>query len=548
MKLLARIQAAIGSPALALTAGLCTVVGSTACAPPVLSVQVQLATATCNGGMDPLANGQVIRFTVFGDGINSTNFQTSSTVASGTATIPSIPVGTNRNIVAEVLDSNQNVLSRGETGPLTLNGKTQTLSTTIFLRPVNSFSPAVAAAGGCTSLQTARIAHTATVLESGNVLIAGGYMWMGSTQVWLNTTEIYNPQTGTITPGPSMSTSRAYHTATHIPGTNYTLIVGGENAPQGSESGGALGTAEIFDEGAQAFDLLPQLPPSIPNGITRHTAAVPLANATSGVPGIVIIQGGQDLNGNPIPHVLAYTVNNGLLDTGIEFSEGRSEATAVPIPCGVLLFGGWGGTAKPFGPLKDVAGVTSPDCATFSAFSGGVSLADPHIFPLASALADGSIAVMDGFSNQGVNGMLTYASSAVDQLVPPPYGSANNVTTNIPADKRGFGIGVGLLDGTMLAAGGGEQPSGGNPVASQTGDIMYVHSGTLASRPITSLMHDARIGAAAVLMNDGTVLISGGYNLSSNEAPQALSSIDIYQPEYQISISATTSTAHLQIQ
>jgi hypothetical protein len=517
----------------------------------MLNVQVQLSTSVCGSGASPLANGQVIRFTVFGDGINSTNFQTSSTVMSGTATIPQIPVGTNRNIVAEVLDSNQNVLARGETGPLTLNGKNTgtTVSSTIFLRPVNSFSAAVAATGGCTPLQSARIAHTATVLESGNVLIAGGYTWQGTTQVWLNTTEIYNPQTGTITPGPSMSTNRAYHTATHIPGTNYTLIVGGENAPVGNASGGALGTAEIFDEGAQMFTLLPPLPSSISNGITRHTAAIPLANATSGTPGIVIIMGGQDYMGNPIRHVEAYTVNSGLLDTGIVFSEGRTEATAVPIACGVLMFGGWGGMSAPFGALKDVTGVTSPDCATFSAFSGGVSMTNPHIFPLAATLGDGSIVALDGFSNQSTNNILEYATSTVDQLAPAPYGSAASISTNVPSDRRGFGIGVGLLDGTMLVAGGGSEAStGGTPMASQTGDIIYIHGGGVASRAIMSLMTDARIGAATTLLNDGTVFIAGGYKLDSNETPVALTSIDIYQPEYQISVGAGSSTAHLQIQ
>ncbi len=552
MTLLAKIQAATCSTALALMTG-AVVAGASGCAPPVLNVQVQLATATC-GGTNPLTNGQVVRFTVFGPNINSTNFQTSSTVMSGMATIPAIPLKSNAstvaNIVAEVLDANQNVLSRGETGPITLNGKATTLASTIFLRTVNSFVPAVPTAGGnCTTMQSARIAHTATVLENGNVLIAGGYTWEGTTQRWLNSTEIYNPQTGAISTGPNMSTNRAYHTATHIPGTNFTLIVGGENALVGNSSGGALDTAEIFDEQAQMFALLPPLPVSISNGITRHTAAVPLpaADGSSGTPGIVFILGGQDYKGNPIRHVEAYTPSMGLLDTGIEFDEGRTEATAVPIPCGVLLLGGWGGTAAPYGPLKDVTGVNAPDCASFAKWSGAVSLANPHLFPLAARLGDGSILAMDGFLTMDVNSILEHASNAVDRLA-PSFESTSNVTMNIPPDKRGFGIGVGLLDGTMLVAGGGDQPMNGNPSASQTGAIMYVHSGAVAYRNIMSPMKDARIGAAAVLLNDGTVFISGGYKFDSNEAPVAVTSIDIYQPEYQISISADSSTPHLQIQ
>jgi hypothetical protein len=487
----------------------------------------------CGGGSSALTGGATLQVTVFGPGLNAESFQTSTPVAEGPGVVPSVPAGSNRDVVVELLSANQVVLARGESGPITLGG-TASLGPEIFLRPVNSFVPAASTAGSCTSMIESRIAHTATVLENGTVLIAGGYTWMGTTQLWLNTTEIYDPAGGTISPGPDMSTRRAFHTATHLPGTSYTLIVGGENAPVGSASGGALGTAEVFDESQQTFTLLPPLPVSLSNGLTRHSAVVPLPNATSGQPQLVLILGGQDYQGNPNRHVAVYTVNDGLLDTGIELAEGRTEAGAIPLSCGVLLVGGWGGTVSPYGGLEDVAVISATDCLTFVELPIAASFASPHIFPLTATLGDGSTVIMDGFNSQGVESIFLNATNVVE-----------GTSANVPADKRGFGIGVGLLDGTMLAAGGGSQPAAGTPTASQTGDILYTHSGALAFRAIPSLMSNARIGAAAALLNDGTVFISGGYDFDSNESPIPLSSIDLFQPEYQSD--ASTDVAHVVI-
>src|SRR5437879_3142062 len=65
------------------------------------------------------------------------------------------------------------------------------------------------------SLATTRYTHTATRLQNGKVLIAGGYNTNTSSP--LASTEIYNPATGTFSPGPNMLTSRFSHTATLLP-------------------------------------------------------------------------------------------------------------------------------------------------------------------------------------------------------------------------------------------------------------------------------------------------------------------------------------------
>jgi len=60
------------------------------------------------------------------------------------------------------------------------------------------------------SLGTARSQHTATLLPSGKVLVAGGFAGGSSA-------EVYDPSTGTWTATRSLGTARFSHTATLLP-------------------------------------------------------------------------------------------------------------------------------------------------------------------------------------------------------------------------------------------------------------------------------------------------------------------------------------------
>jgi len=75
-----------------------------------------------------------------------------------------------------------------------------------------------------TTMLVERRGHTATRLADARVLIAGGENGTGT----LNTTEIYDPASGTFSAAANMATARADHSATLL-ADGRVLIAGGRN-------------------------------------------------------------------------------------------------------------------------------------------------------------------------------------------------------------------------------------------------------------------------------------------------------------------------------
>jgi hypothetical protein len=111
------------------------------------------------------------------------------------------------------------------------------------------YDPATGAFAPTGVILTPRGLDTATLLNDGTVLVAGGYQQVGLNSVpppVLATAELYNPTTGAFTQTGSMASPRNRHTA--------TLLSNGKVLVIGSFDGqSALATAEIYDPATRAF-------------------------------------------------------------------------------------------------------------------------------------------------------------------------------------------------------------------------------------------------------------------------------------------------------
>src|SRR5215472_2346198 len=97
------------------------------------------------------------------------------------------------------------------------------------------------------AMTIARSWHTATLLNNGQVLIAGGV-----TNLSFSTTasaELYDPTRGTFSPTGNMTAPRAFHAAILLP-DGRVLIAGGSSSGSVGEN---LATAEIYDPSTGTF-------------------------------------------------------------------------------------------------------------------------------------------------------------------------------------------------------------------------------------------------------------------------------------------------------
>lgn len=135
----------------------------------------------------------------------------------------------------------------GHTASLLSNGKVLITggAVTSLGQPTNTaeiYDPATDSFAATGSMSTSRSGHTATMLTDGTVLIAGGYTtFTNGTFVSTTSAEIYDPATGQFRATSNMGLPRFSHTATLL-STGLVLIAGGGDS-----------TAELYDPVAGSF-------------------------------------------------------------------------------------------------------------------------------------------------------------------------------------------------------------------------------------------------------------------------------------------------------
>ena len=325
------------------------------------------------------------------------------------------------------------------------------------------------------SLNTARTSHTATLLNNGLVLIAGGDNNTGS----LGTAELYNPATGAFTATGSLNTARTYHTATLL-NNGLVLIAGGVN------NGTILADAELYNPAEGTFAVTG----SLNTARESHTATL-LDN------GMVLLAGGNNNSNNSSGSLASaelYDPTTGTFTRTGSLNTARYQHRATLLNNGMVLISG-GNTDS--GPLAS-AELYNPASGTFSYTTGSLNTARAN--HTATLLNNGMVLMAGGIGPGGV-----LASAELYNPAAGAFTSAGNMSA--PRESHTATL---LNNGMVLMAGG---INGSSPPYSQASAELY--DPATAAFTVTGSMHMARELHTATLLNNGTVLAAGGQTPSA---------------------------------
>jgi hypothetical protein len=346
------------------------------------------------------------------------------------------------------------------------------------LAPASGFTPTG-------SMQNARESHTATLLNDGRVLVAGGMNWTPVQTPQpvpgcpspnfcfvlsaLASAEIFDTAKGAFTLTGEMSATRVYHTATLL-GDGRVLVSGGDD-----RYGTTFGTAEIFDPSTGIFT---------PTGNmvyarSGHTATL-LAN------GKVLLAGGY--NGNALSTAELFDPATGEFTLTGSMTATRFFHTATLLSDGrVLLAAGIiAGGPTPTAELFD------PATGTFTR-TGSMSVA--RTGHRATLLKSGAVLLTGGASSDGITATAELFDSATGTFAPKgSMGTARKLHTATM-----------LANGNVLVTGGIDA----NGVILSTAEMFDQSNGTFTA---SGNMEIERSDHAAILLVNGKVLIMGGIN------------------------------------
>jgi hypothetical protein len=324
------------------------------------------------------------------------------------------------------------------------------------------------------SMRTPRSLHTATLLNDGTVLIVGGNDTGAASGTAVGGSELYSPGSGTFSPSGALATPRYFHTATLL-GTGRVLVAGGVNA-----SGNSLASAELYDPSSKTFAALSSMVSPrdyctatlLGNGkvllagggakygpFTRVQATAELFDPATGTftatgsmatpreghsatllgSGKVLIAGGLNAGGAVVASAELYDPSTGTFTATGDMNSARYSHTATQLGNGtVLLTGGNNGTSA-----GASAEIYDPNSDNFTATA---SMSTPRTFHTATLLSDGTVLVVGGLDQMG-------ASLVAAELYAPSSGLFA-ITGGLQTPRHEHTATV-LGTGNVLVTGGG---------------------------------------------------------------------------------------------
>lgn len=324
------------------------------------------------------------------------------------------------------------------------------------------------------NMNAARFGAIATLLNNGQVLVAGG----GNSGGFLNSAELYNPATGTFTTTGNMTTARPGASATLL-GSGKVLVAGGSGT---GDAEGALSSAELFDPTAGTF-----------TGIAS-TLSVPRWEPAAALllSGKVLIAGGQNPGSSLNSADLYDPVANTFSASADHMAHARVNGSAVALPNGTVLLAG-GVT-----PASKVAELYDADGDAFDA-TGSMQQSDNSL--VATLLNDGDVLIVG----------LTTGNTSDAELYSPSFNPLGTVGFSSSEGTDTFG------SPCVLA------PSSGSSTASVCTSTVTATNVATSPHTITSTypadaVHSSSNNTASLTVNPATTTttVSSSLNPSGN--------------------------------
>ncbi|WP_239014851.1 Kelch repeat-containing protein [Archangium violaceum] len=196
--------------------------------------------------------------------------------------------------------------------------------------------------------------HTATLLPSGKVLVAGG--WLGRAPTYHSSAaEVFDPATGTWSYADSMNEGRSAHTATLLP-SGKVLVVAGTTTNFWTNSSAETRSVELYDPDTNEWSA----GPSIFTPRRKHTATLLYS-------GKVLVTGG-DLDSQPQKDAQLYDPATNSWSFAPDMPRARTGHLAVQLYSGRVMILGGGHDAvdfyDPYSGLVWLPGPTLPGGAS----------------------------------------------------------------------------------------------------------------------------------------------------------------------------------------
>lgn len=329
-------------------------------------------------------------------------------------------------------------------------------------------------------------------LADGGVLVAGGFDFA---DLPLASASRFDSATGKFSLTGSMPAARGFHTATLL-GDGRVLITGGGPAAW-IKDGPYLASAELYDPATGTFSPTGDMTTPREN----HTATLLLD-------GRVLIAGGNDTCDHAVASAELYDPRTDTFSPTGSMGTARGYHTATLLLDGRVLIAGGNPANNAFNTLIAKAEIYDP---TTGKFSPTGPMATVRSFHAATLLADGRVLVTGGAD--------TRHDLPPAEIYDPTTGIFS-VTGSVPTARRVFTTATLLNDGRVLVAGGGADYPHRNFLASA--ELFDPTAGTFSP---TGSMSATRTWLRASLLDDGRVLVTGGYG---ELAP--LASAEFYDP------------------